>query len=629
MSWDAWNTEPQTEENPTWGDYAKTLGQGTAAIGEGLAGAARYFYEAGKSENGADLSRAIQGAFGKVSADMQESMTPEARQRLQSTLTSDEFWQHPLSSAALKATGMAPMVAAAAIPGGLIGDAITATAVTAAAGGVLNAGSVIDEIYKKTDALSDDELQKQSDFYAGLRATFDEKEARRQYNETLMGLKPAINLVVGAAAGAFGPAAAIVKGAKGAGPGVLAATAEGAAGNAVQGGVADYSVQEAELEGGLKKDFDQKALIDAVLEGGVLGAAGGAVGGAVGKLSKGKAKAEEIKAKQSPEVEVDLNEATAQAPKQSGSGVAKPPVEAAPIGNPDSAPTRSETAYPKAEAAKAKGKGKVKGPTVETVEPAAPSVAEAAAIADFQQPRAPEVQAPEVPAPVAEAAQRVARPPQLEQPPVPAPGVTPEPVAPPEVAEASQRVAPQITPEVTQPQVAPEVRAPEVPAPVSTAPVQVEIAPEPPKAVATPKPVEPVKPATPAQVTPVEEVRQTGRVLRAIKDKAAQEAESKAAKEAFRKANKNAKEVAELEANPEGAPSKGKNWTKAEKEARAASSENAKKIFDEHVPEEARTELLTLLGRGGDRRRREGAPQGGLRGHVRPRRVSARREGSS
>ena len=48
----------------------------------------------------------------------------------------------------------------------------------AAAGGVLGADQVVNDIYKGTDALSDAELQKQSSIYAGLRTSKDEREAR-------------------------------------------------------------------------------------------------------------------------------------------------------------------------------------------------------------------------------------------------------------------------------------------------------------------------------------------------------------------------------------------------------------------------------------------------------------------
>ncbi|RZN09626.1 hypothetical protein CWO91_16490 [Bradyrhizobium genosp. SA-3] len=604
--------DPVVENNdsPTLGDYGKTaVASVTGGVLAPAAAAARAATQDSETNTGKftnEMARILQRHLNIATDELNESRTEEARKRAEAAVTSSDFWEHPVSASMLKATGMSGPLAAAIFSGGPVGAAL--------ASGAMATGSYLNEIDKTLDAASDAELR-QNNYYESLRSMgMDEGEARSMLKSKIVANKDVLNFAVGAIAGALGPAGKLAAGVAGKGAVGLASqeagalargaigAAEGAVGGAAQGGVENATVQQSQIEAGLKKEFDDTALVNAVLEPALIGGVtGGIAGAAVG--GKSKAKAEEIKARNAPEEvqEPSLNEVTAQPPKQSGSGVANPPVEAAPVGNPDSAPTRSETAYPKAEAAKAKGKGKVKGPTVETVEPSAPSIAEAAAIADLQQPRAPEAQAPEVPTPVAEAAQRVARPAQPEQPPVPAPVVAPEPAAPPEVAAASRRVEPQITPEVTQPQAAPDVRAPEVPAPAPTSPVQVEIAPTPPKAAVTP---EPVKPVAPVEVTPAEPVKRPGRVLQVIKDKAAQEAETKANREAFRKANKNAKEVVELEANPEPAP-KGKNWTKAEKEAREASAGNAKKIFDEHVPDDAeipttpqaREELRARLGK--------------------------------
>jgi uncharacterized glyoxalase superfamily protein PhnB len=605
--------DPVTDENasPTFGDYGKTAAASlTGGVLAPTAALTRATTEQGQNPTSRfvnAMSKVLQQHLNETTEDINESRTDVARKRAEAAVTSPDFWEHPVSASMLKATGIAAPAAAAIFSGGAVGAALV--------GGALATGSYENEIDRSLDATADADLR-QNAYYDSLRQMgMGEDEARSMLKRKIIGNKDLLNFVVGSVAGAIGPAGKVAAGVAGkgaiglaseeAGVGARAAlgAAEGAVGGAAQGGVENATVQQSQLEAGLKKQFDDTALVNAVLEPGLIGGiAGGVAGAAVG--GKGKAKAEAIKAKQ-PEPEVSLNEQTAQPPKQSGSGTPIDPVEAAPeIGNPNSAPTRSPTDYPKSKAgSKARGK---KAPVIETVEPAAPSIAEAAAIADLQQKPATEAQAPEVPSPVAEAAQRVARPVQPEQPTpqsgVPAPVVAPEPVAPPEVAAASRRVEPtQITPEVTQPQATPDVRVPEIPAPANTAPVQVEIAPEAPKAVATP---EPVKPVASAEVKAAEPVKRTGRVLQVIKDKAAQEAEAKAAKEAFRKANKNAKEVAEFEANPEPI-SKGKNWTKAEKEARAASGEAAKKIFDEHVPEEAeipttpqgREELRTRLGK--------------------------------
>ena len=301
-AWDAWGTQPQDDSSPTWGDYAKAIGAGAANIGEGAAAASRYFFNLGQSQDGADLSKGFQDLFGTVGGDLTSSMTPEARDRLASTFTSDTFWQHPVSASALKLANMSPMVAAAVVPGGVMADATMGTIATAAAGGALNADGVINEIYKKTDGMSDKDLQSASDYYAGLRSSGNsEKEARRQYNLSLMGMKPALNFVLGAAVGAAGPAGEAVRGLQGAGEAVAGSLARRVAGGAARGaaemgaqsGVANYTTQLAAQQGGLQKDIDTDALAQSVLEGGVTGAlmggAGSAIarGGKAGKAAKG------------------------------------------------------------------------------------------------------------------------------------------------------------------------------------------------------------------------------------------------------------------------------------------------------------------------------------------------------
>lgn len=292
------STPAPSDEGVSWGDYLKTLGAGTAAVGGGLAAATRQFYEAGRSENGAKLSKAIQDAFGGVEEGIRDTMGDEAKKRLSASITSEDFWNHPGSAAALKLTNMVPMVAATLIPGGIMSEAIGATLATAAAGGAINAGLVEKEIYEKTDKLSDEELQEQVPFYAGLRSVYDETEARRQFNNKRMGMAPAINFVLGAAAGAVGPAASIARGLKG-GPAVLGAGEAGAVGrgalgaleggatNAVQAVGGDLTAQAADTgEDSFNQPYDARRTIDAALEG---TAAGALLGGIAGAASGGKA----------------------------------------------------------------------------------------------------------------------------------------------------------------------------------------------------------------------------------------------------------------------------------------------------------------------------------------------------
>src|SRR5207249_716337 len=117
--------------------------------------------------------------------------------------------------------------------------------------------------YKKSDALSDKDLQSQSQYYKQLRDQgLDEKTARMEFNTELRGSVGALNALMGAAVGVVGPAGQIARGLKGgtaaigAGErGILgragAGAAEGGVGMGAQGGVMDASVQSALMNNGL------------------------------------------------------------------------------------------------------------------------------------------------------------------------------------------------------------------------------------------------------------------------------------------------------------------------------------------------------------------------------------------
>ena len=307
----------------TVADFGKTLGAGALGIGSNLAAASRYFYEAGGSEHGADISQGIQRMFGAGQKSIEESINPETRKLAASSLTSDEFWQHPLLATALKATGMVPAVAALAIPGGLLADAVGGTLMAAAGGAAINAGTGLDEFYKKLDAMSDDELKDQSPKYKALAEMYGEKEARAKFNTEMQGMGPAINAVIGAAAGVVGPAGTAARGLAGGAP-VLGAAgrgaigrglvggAEGAVANALQAGVGDITQQQAEINAHMQKEFDLARAGQAALEGGALG---GLMGGAVGLVAGGGAhRAPKAEAASQGAALQSLREVTSEAP---------------------------------------------------------------------------------------------------------------------------------------------------------------------------------------------------------------------------------------------------------------------------------------------------------------------------
>ena len=134
MSWDAFTTDNEPEQEVTWGDYGKAAAGTVAGIGAGSAGLLRSMFEAGQDPNAARIFRGLQTGARQAGDAIEDSMTPEGRERLNAGITSEKFWEHPVSSLALKATGMTPYLLASALPGALIADGAAAMAATTAAG---------------------------------------------------------------------------------------------------------------------------------------------------------------------------------------------------------------------------------------------------------------------------------------------------------------------------------------------------------------------------------------------------------------------------------------------------------------------------------------------------------------
>jgi hypothetical protein len=409
--------DPQDAPRGTAGDFAKTLGAGTLDIGSNLAAGARYAFEAGQSPHGAAISKALQDVFSTGSEEIRDTLNPETKKLAAATLTSPEFWEHPLLATSLKATGMVPAVAALAIPGGILADTVGATLAVAGGGAALNAGAGIDEFYKKLDAASDDELQEQSPKYRAMREVMDEKSARARFNRESLGWAPAINAVLGAAAGAVGPAGTAARGlARGVDNAVVGAGergalgsaavggAEGAVGNAAQAAGADVTGQQADINAGFAKEMDLARAANSALEGGALG---GLMGGAVGLVAGGgKTPAAEPTKRLNAKLDkvdevapVATSDATPPQTKSTGTtGVAAPPPETIQVGNPQNAPTRSSRDGAK------KTKGKVAGASeAEVTTVVGPDAAQAAAVAanEGSTDQAPPVAAPPAPPPPA------------------------------------------------------------------------------------------------------------------------------------------------------------------------------------------------------------------------------------
>lgn len=339
------SANPDDEVLGTAGDFAKTLGAGTARVGSNLAAGGRYLAEGAGRDDVAALAKNIQSIFSAGDEAITDTINPATRKLAASALTSDEFWQHPVLATSLKATGMLPAIAATAIPGGLMADALGATIVAAGAGGVINASDGVDEFYKKLDAMSDKDLQEQSPKYKAMRQLMDEGDARKRFNREAQGWGPTINLLIGAAGGVLGPEAiAARKLATGSGNvigaaerGVLGRTAvgagEGVLSEGVEEGVQDVTQQQAEMEAGMQKEFDRARTANAALEGAYMG---GLFGGAVSAVAGGHSAAKPVKGRDIDAV-ATTDTPDPQVRTAGSTGVAAKPAEI--VANPQNAPT--------------------------------------------------------------------------------------------------------------------------------------------------------------------------------------------------------------------------------------------------------------------------------------------------
>jgi hypothetical protein len=295
-------SEPYANPDPngggtSWFDYPTAFGGAVAGLigdqGAGLRALAESSDNPDDKMNKASayLGDAVQSLFGGLEEGAIDNLTPTARDRIQSTMTDPDFWT--LSAMTLKGTQMAPSIAAVAIPSYLLSGVGLGTATTAAIGGEMSAASVVDEMYKQTDALSDGELRQQVPIYDEMRRNGSSpEEARREYNKVLRGLRPLYAAGIGAIANVLGPAGQVGRGLAGGaasvaaeeGAGIakraLAAGAEGAIGGALDAGAEDYLAQEGAVEGGLQAGVDYGRVAESAGTGAVLGGVLGGVAGA-------------------------------------------------------------------------------------------------------------------------------------------------------------------------------------------------------------------------------------------------------------------------------------------------------------------------------------------------------------
>ncbi|WP_454627811.1 PLxRFG domain-containing protein [Bradyrhizobium cenepequi] len=551
------NDGSDPEASPTYGDYAKTAGASvTGGVLAPAAAAVRNYTERAGTKEGelaSQMAAVLQKGLNSATDSLNESRTDAAKQHAEAAVTSPEFWEHPISASMLKATGMSGPMAAMVFSGGPVAAAIV--------NGGLSAGTYLNDVDKILDGKSDEDL-KSNEWYASLRSMgMSEDDARADLKKKLIDNKALYNFAAGAVAGALGPAGKLAAGVSGKAAVGLAGTeagtaaraalggVEGGVGGALQGGTENATVQQTEIEGGLKKTLDKDALVNAVLEPALIGGVAGAAAGAAVGRSK-KSKSSEI----TPELEPDAIAKTEVAQEQGG-GEPNTAVEAAPAGGPEGTPDSVPPATPgaKGEAVKAviKKKRGTKTAQAEIVEAGAPSAEQTLAIADKQQPTTPSV-----PPDVAAAAARVAKPETVEAP-TAVPEAAQAPSVPDDVVAASKQVAAEAPPAEPAPVVTPEVTpAPEA-APTAEAPA---VSPE----------AAPAKPRILPNISP-EAIEANKTIEAQVKAKAAE-------------TRQRARQV--LKSDEEKSPT-GKHFTKEEIAAREENASNAKKIFDEHVPDEA------------------------------------------
>ena len=432
-------TQEEQQSSPSWSDYGKTFVHGSEKLGSSLEAASRYLGDLQGDEDVSAFWGAGQRRTNRAADETFESMSDVAKKRMSAAVTSSEFWEHPFSASALKLTDMSPMVVAAALPGGAFGSVVGgATAVAGTIGGVLGTGQLLDDFYAEVDKYDDKKLQEESELYRGLRSMYDEKDARRQYHQTLLGMKPAVQFALSAAMNAIGPsgmasralagkAGALGAAGQGLGRRVATGVLEGAATEGVENAGQDVLGQQAKIEGGLQKDYDIGETVAAGLEGAWLGGLAGAAGG-VPKGHEGAAAAKAKPAEATPSVEL----------KGYGTGNAAPPITSV-LPEEFKSAKATPTEYPKEVVKSQPAAG------VEVVPEKGADAAQAAALTANN-----ENNVAGRPDPVVEAANRVAAQVAQNQPVSQEPSVTvTERPVPPAVAAAVQRVAPQVTePEV-------------------------------------------------------------------------------------------------------------------------------------------------------------------------------------
>ena len=281
-------------EGPRASDYGRAALAGLYGIPGGVASGLDYLFD---TDEGSSL-KAVREWADQGSASAIQGMSDSGREALSAGVLPGEGSMYSrenfgvASSLGLKVANAAPSLLATILPGGIIGAATrSALAGTAAAGSVnaaMMGGQVFDDIEKEIGKAKDEELRRDSPFYAKLREDgADEAQAKRVLVEYAAGNKPAIMGLVGALAEHIGAGGIVARAAAGAGrSGVLRAARNEGLSEGAQNATQEGLTQTAGLQAGTQEDYDLRKAAEQTAQGAVIG---GILGGAVGAATRTRA----------------------------------------------------------------------------------------------------------------------------------------------------------------------------------------------------------------------------------------------------------------------------------------------------------------------------------------------------
>lgn len=349
----------------SWSDYRRALVSGGAGVVSGLAGGAEYL-------TGGALGGDTRRYFGEISDDQIKAMSPVGRRAIQAEFLPEEgeasVFDNFASSLGLKTVSALPSLVSSIVPAGLavralqgasLGTRALAGAVTTrGTAGLMAGGDVAGQIYSAVEKIEDKDLQEKSDVYAGYRSMMSEADARRLYNQDVAKAAPAIAALISSALGGAESQAISRYAGKTAAAGFFRGVGRGAGAEATQeaaeSGVGELLAQLALTDQNLAQMNWQKILskgLEGATIGGIMGGGVGGISGIGGRPDAGTLTATSDpdyinklkKAEQAPETESQ----GFVPPKEYGTGTAPAPAEDPTAGNPQSAPSGSETQYPK------------------------------------------------------------------------------------------------------------------------------------------------------------------------------------------------------------------------------------------------------------------------------------------